>query len=408
VVRLTDGERVETAFLLADWCSDCIYTYEMVTRTTQPLTDRSVRSCLAKQLSVIRPNATTICGASASFSGTAAVVACDTQTEAFSLPVWIVALLCFACLSGMAGDIYRTSNIIQTKKAAWRAETESWGSRRHAAEGKVTTLKQAKENSMLVCTLLEDGLSVGGTVLIETYYVDGPWDTLAQLNVGAAVAALVFKIGWALHNRELAQQKLLGPGGLHAAAAAGDVKGVRWLVEARGRRVSELYDMSSDEGWDGTGITPLILAAVNGRAEVVAYLLSKGASPDAASADGRTPLAVAAVGCHVEVVRLLCTAGASVNMRMVKLGALPLHLAVVNPGQSPDWDAKALPTVGVLLSAGMDPQATVQCPHDLKETPGMEAMYERLNGKTALAMAEERVYTQTAEALRQAISNDSG
>ena len=164
-------------------------------------------------------------------------------------------------------------------------------------------------------------------------------------------------------------------------------------------------DLSGDEV---IGITAGASAPEDTVASLVKFLLSKGASPDATSADGRTPLAVAAVGCHVEVVRLLCTAGASVNMRMAKFGALPLHLAVVNPEQSPDWDAKALPTVGVLLSAGMDPQATIQCPHDLKETPGMEAMYERLNGKTALAMAEERVYTQTAEALRQAISNDSG
>ena len=261
---------------------------------------------------------------------------------------------------------------------------------------------------MLLCTLLEDGLSVGGTVIIETYYVDGPWDALAQLNVGAAVAALVFKIGWALHNRELAQQKLLAPGGLHAAAAAGDLKGVRWLVEARGRGVGELHDMRSDEGWDGRGITPLILAAANGRAEVAAYLLGKGASPDAASADGRTPLTSAAVSCHVEVVRLLCTVGASVNMRMAKLGALPLHLALANPGRIPDWDTKALATVHVLLSAGMDPEATVQCPHELKETPGTEGMYERLHGKTALAIAEERAYAQAAEALRKAMNNDSG
>ena len=88
----------------------------------------------------------------------------------------------------------------------------SWGSPREAAEGEVTNLegevtnlKQAKENSMILCTLLEDGISVGGTVMIETRYVDGPWGPVAQLNVGAAVAALLFKICWALHNRELAQ-----------------------------------------------------------------------------------------------------------------------------------------------------------------------------------------------------------
>ena len=38
----------------------------------------------------------------------------------------------------------------------------------------------------------------------------------------------------------------------------------------------------------------------------------------------------------------------------------------------------------------------------------MEGMYERLHGKTALAIAEERAYAQAAEALRKAMNNDSG
>ena len=324
-LRLTAGERVETLFLLADWATDCVYVFDMATRTTAPLTDRSIRLCLARQLGAISANATAVCASAAAFSGAAAVAACETQTEDFALPLWIVALLCAACLFGMTGDIYRTANIRQTKQAAWRAETDSWGSRREAAEGEVTNLKQAKENSMILCTLLEDGISVGGTVMIESWYVDGPWGPVAQLNVGAAVAALLFKICWALHNRELAQQKLLEPGGLHAAASAGNLKGVKWLVEANGREVDEPAGPNSqnsrDAGWDGTGQTPLISASANGRCDVVAYLLSKGADPNARSADGRTPLTSAAVSCHADVVRLLCTAGASVNAGFTKLGS---------------------------------------------------------------------------------------
>ena len=66
-------------------------------------------------------------------------------------------------------------------------------------------------------------------------------------------------------------------------------------------------------------------------------------------------------------------------------------------------------TVGVLLSASMDPQATIQCPHALQETSGMERMY-KLDCKTARAMAGERAqyYTKTPEVVRHAMSNDSG
>ena len=317
---------METLFLLADWLTDCVYVFDMATRTTAPLTDRAVARCLAAQLAAVRINATAICGAAATFSGAAAVAACESGTEDFALPGWIVALLILACTVGMAGDVYRTSNIRRTKHAAWRAESDGWGSRREAAAGEVTNLQQAKENSMILCTLLEDGISVGGTVLIEMWYVDGPWDVLAQLNVGAAMAALVFKVFWALHNRELAQAKLLEPGGLHAAASSGNLKGVKWLLEAHGREVDEPAGSNSqnskDEGWDGTGQTPLISASSNGRADVIAYLLSKGADPDAKSMDGRTPLTVASVGCHVDAVRLLCTAGASIELRFAKLGSL--------------------------------------------------------------------------------------
>ena len=87
-----------------------------------------------------------------------------------------------------------------------------------------------------------------------------------------------------------------------------------------------------------------------------------------------------------------------------------LHNACMNPGRFPaeEWDGKALATVRALLSAGADPHSTVACPDELQRTPGLEAMYTTLNGKTPLEMAEGGGLAMTARALREAGAGADG
>lgn len=414
--RLTSAETAEGILLFADWLSDGLYALEIVTRTTEPPTDKAVRDCLSMGLAAIGPNASAVCGAGSAFSGAAAVALCESRKHDFEAPAGILALLCMACLVGIAGDIYRTHVIIKTKKAYWRSQTDGWGSHRQAAQGEVTILKQAKENAMIVCTLLEDGLGVSCTVLLETYYVHGPWDALAQLSVTAAMAALAFKVFWALHNRELARQKLLAPGGLHAAAAAGDFKGVKWLILECGRQVDEPAGftgemLGNDVGWDRTGQTPLVSAARNGHLGVLGFLLGQGADVNATTADGRSALISASAGCHVDCVHMLCQAdGIDVDLCFLKFGVTALHVAVMNPEQAPadEWDQKALATVRALLSAGADPHVRASPPSSSTTGDSSETYVTTLDGKTAMLVAEGNDLALTAEALRAAMGVEQG
>ena len=82
----------------------------------------------------------------------------------------------------------------------------------------------------------------------------------------------------------------------------------------------------------------------------------------------------------------------------------------MNPGRFPaeEWDGKALATVRALLSAGAEPHSAVACPDELQRTPGLQAMYKTLNGKTPLEMAEGGGLAMTARALRQAGAGADG
>ena len=61
---------------------------------------------------------------------------------------------------------------------------------------------------------------------------------------------------------------------------------------------------------NGSGSTPLILAARNGRNDFVSLLLESGADPDAADNDGRTAMHYASESGFTEIVEMLLTAGA--------------------------------------------------------------------------------------------------
>jgi len=67
---------------------------------------------------------------------------------------------------------------------------------------------------------------------------------------------------------------------------------------------------------DGTGITPLHMAASKGQLDIVKLLIQHGAQIDTASTrGGNTPLHFAAAGSHHQVVQLLIEQGAEVNQQ---------------------------------------------------------------------------------------------
>jgi len=100
---------------------------------------------------------------------------------------------------------------------------------------------------------------------------------------------------------------------LHDAAAKGDLKKVRELIE-NGADVNARYD-----GW-----TPLDYAASHGHLEIARFLFDKGADVNLRDKDGSTPLRKAAFAGHLNVVRFLVESGADVNARD-NAGWTPLH-----------------------------------------------------------------------------------
>lgn len=76
------------------------------------------------------------------------------------------------------------------------------------------------------------------------------------------------------------------------------------------------------------GATPLFVAALKNRVDVVEYLLQRGANAEARTSFGWTPLFAAAANGHLEVVKLLVELGkASVNFQAEFGGATALYIA---------------------------------------------------------------------------------
>jgi ankyrin repeat protein len=109
---------------------------------------------------------------------------------------------------------------------------------------------------------------------------------------------------------------------LQGAAEKGDLNSVKQIVEV------EKADPNTRAGRLGT--TPLILASVAGKVDVVSYLLAKGANPNLQELHpmGISALFKAAVFGHTEVAHLLLQAGAIVNEQGPANGMTPLHDAV--------------------------------------------------------------------------------
>ena len=94
-------------------------------------------------------------------------------------------------------------------------------------------------------------------------------------------------------------------------------------------------------------LTLLIIAALNGHANIVEVLLEKGANVNAVDSEGWTPLHFAAQNGHASVVEVLLEKGANVNAVNSK-GCTPLHSAVWGGHES---------VVKVLIQAGANVNA---------------------------------------------------
>ena len=90
---------------------------------------------------------------------------------------------------------------------------------------------------------------------------------------------------------------------LNAACVGSDLAEVRNLVEKR------RADVNRFEG----GMTPLGAAVLTNSADIIRYLVSKGARVNAATEDGFTPLCLACMGGAIDAARALLDAGANPN-----------------------------------------------------------------------------------------------
>ena len=168
------------------------------------------------------------------------------------------------------------------------------------------------------------------------------------------------------------------PGGLRAAAKAGDSDLVNHFIAEHGADVNEGSGGVTPLHWaangghvaiaaallaagadvsltTGSGQTPLHWAANGGYAAVVATLLAADAEVNAKSDDGGTPLRFAAGGGHVSAVAELLAGGADVDAKNDD-GETPLHWAARNGRAA---------VVVALLAAG----AEVNAKNDDDETP---------------------------------------
>ena len=111
----------------------------------------------------------------------------------------------------------------------------------------------------------------------------------------------------------------------------GDLAGLKKVL-SRGVEVN---------GRDFMGSTPLSLAALTGRTEVIDLLISNGAEVNGQNKDGATPLLGAAFLGRVEAVNLLLAEGADPNIRNEK-GETPLDVS------SGEWDDRMKRLAGLL------------------------------------------------------------
>lgn len=129
---------------------------------------------------------------------------------------------------------------------------------------------------------------------------------------------------------------------LHWAALKGDAELAQMLVYA-GANVKATTRLG--------GYNPLILAAREGHADVIAVLLAAGADPNAATTSGTTPLMLAASSGNARAVTMLIENGADVNAKEKVMEQTPLMFAAAY---------NRTEAMQALIKGGADTQATTK------------------------------------------------
>lgn len=110
------------------------------------------------------------------------------------------------------------------------------------------------------------------------------------------------------------------------------------------------FPPSDPETRDASGLTPLMRAALSGRADIVDILLASGISANTRNADGNTAVWLACVGGSSAILRALVQAGADLN-NLNLTGATTLMYTA---------SAGKAAMVSELLALGADPHVTNQ------------------------------------------------
>lgn len=102
----------------------------------------------------------------------------------------------------------------------------------------------------------------------------------------------------------------------HSAAGKGDFKTVKKMIK-NGRSINEK---------DAFGATPLIIATVSGKVDIVKFLLNKKADPKITAKDGYSMMHAAAFSGKKELVQLAHDLGLDINARYGKDGVTPVDV----------------------------------------------------------------------------------
>ena len=104
---------------------------------------------------------------------------------------------------------------------------------------------------------------------------------------------------------------------IHKAAKEGDFETVKKLLAKDPKLLNTGNRLQQ---------TPLLLASFGGHADIVLFLIDKGAKIDQPDSFGATPLHMAVLGSQTEIVELLVSKGADVNIK-TRNGKIPLQMA---------------------------------------------------------------------------------
>jgi ankyrin repeat protein len=193
------------------------------------------------------------------------------------------------------------------------------------------------------------------------------------------------------------QGPLRGQTALLCATHEGDAEAVAYLVERRGADVN-----AADEA----GITPLSVAATDGRYDICEYLYRHGADPNGSPKEAESPLHGACTNAHPDVVRLLIRCGADINKRSAANGWTPLmcvrdvELARFLLDHGADVNARTPGGMNVLMVAVPRPDVAML---RLLVERGIDLTATDKQGRTALDYAEQYGNKAAETYLREAL-----